>query len=181
MFVLLKPIKQFYLIIAFSILCVKNASAQNVDVFEAARKGDTLTLIKLKALSKDTLSSVNAAGFTPLIIACYRGQTETVRFLVTKGVDLNTASPEGNALMAAVFHKNLEIMEILLQHHVQTDARDASGATALIMATKMLFPEVVKLLLTYKANKNLKDNFGKTALDYAILYKSAEIEKLLSN
>ena len=54
-------------------------------------------------------------GFTPLTLAVYNGQAETVDFLIVKGADPCVTDPNGNtALMGAAFKGETKVAERLL-------------------------------------------------------------------
>src|SRR3954471_12753964 len=83
-------------------------------VFDAARKGDTTEIIKLMQLNPDTIQTVNNDGFSPLILACYHEQIAAAEFLIRHNANIDFVSPEGTALMAAVYRNETEMTKKLL-------------------------------------------------------------------
>ena len=145
-------------------MCCIGVSAQ--DVFNAARTGDTALLQKLYLLKHDTLESKNEAGFTPLILASYRGQINAVQFLVNKKVNLDTGSPEGPALLGASYNGHLKIAQILLQAGANVNVTNEEGFTALMYAVMKNNLEMTRLLMSWGASKDLLNSGGKSAASF---------------
>jgi uncharacterized protein len=148
-----------------TVLFLQKIQAQ--DVFDAARTGDISRLRALQKLKKDTLNSLNASGFCPLLLATYRNQDKTVKFLLKQKVDVNQTSGEGTPIIAAAYKGNISIVKMLLKNGAQVNATGHDGATALIFATQNGDEVLIKLLLKNNADVNVKDVQGKTAIDYA--------------
>lgn len=93
-----------------------------------------------------------------------------------RGDDANT---EGQfPLYAAVTQGSRDIVELLLTHKADPNARDGvSGRTALHMAVARGSQELTALLLAHKADVNVLDTCGQTPLFYAL--NSVELTKLL--
>jgi ankyrin repeat protein len=151
------------------------------DVFDAARTGDIDQLRVLKRIKSDTLESINENGFCPLLLATYRNQNKTVKFLIKQHVNVNQSSQEGTSLLAAAYKNNITITKLLLKHGAIVDAQGKDGITALMFATQSGNKKMILLLLDSKANLSLKDNSGKTALDYAKLSKDKEINVIFDS
>src|SRR5690606_29057957 len=79
---------------------------QTADVFEIARTGSVNQMQEILEQHPQALNSVSPQGFTPLILSCYRGNNDVARFLIANGVNLNSTSSMGTALMAAVVKGN---------------------------------------------------------------------------
>lgn len=144
-----------------------------------ARKG-TLEEIKLIYQKNSTaIDSLDARKSTPLILACYRGNTEVALFLADKTKNINYNSGMGTALMAAVMSDKIVILEKLISLNADVNQIDLQGKTALIYAVLFNKNESVKLLLKAGAKTNLKGNDDKTALDFANFNKNTELIILL--
>lgn len=133
---------------------------------------------------------------TPLNSACSRfiddgDNIEMVKYLVSKGADVTKADGTGiTALMCACDRGQKAIVDYLLDitkntgyvNRVTTHTnyefffnkyRQNTGITALMIASRTLYPDIVKSLLEYGADFNMQDkgfSFGFnrfTALDYA--------------
>lgn len=165
----------FFLLILFFSL---NAFSQKT-IFDVARTG---TVDEVKSLMKgnpNCINEISPEGYSPLILACYRGNVEVARFLIRNVKDINSASGMGTALMAATVKGNVEIVRLLLENKADSNVTDANGTTALMYAVQFSNPEIVKLLLKNKADKAKIDSKGKTAFEYAAFSGNEEIINLL--
>lgn len=168
--------KTFLLILFISFWAI----GQNKNVFDIARKG---TLNEIKACYKEhpeSINSVDANKYSPLVLACYRGNVAVAQFLIDNVKDINYNSGMGSALMAAVMSGNSEIVEKLIAKKADLNLSDGQGKTALIYATFFNKNDIAKLLLLGGANANQKDNEDQKALDYANFNKNTELIILLN-
>jgi len=157
--------------------CTSQLRAQ--DIFSVAR---TATLAEAQAfVSKNpkAVNSRNENGFTPLILAVYRGNNEVAKLLVDKGADVNANSAMGTALMAAIVKGNTEMALYLLDHKADPNLVDDKGVTALMYAAMFRNAGIIKPLLGKGADKKLKDSQGKTAFEYAVFSGNDETINLL--
>ena len=170
--------KILYMLLFFvSVLC--NAQTKPKDVFDVARSG---TVDEMKALvqqKKDTINAINQSQFSPLILACYRGNTPVAEYLAKNVKDINYNSPSGSALAAAAVKGNTALVKVLLENKANPDLADATGMTPLLYASQFENKELIQLLLKYKANKKLANNDGKSAMDFAVFNKNQEIIDML--
>jgi ankyrin repeat protein len=84
-------------------------------VLDLAREGRTGPLLEMIAAGV-SVDLANAKGDTPLILAAYREQPETVQALTAAGADTGRVNNMGQtALVAAVFRKNEAIVRMLLE------------------------------------------------------------------
>jgi ankyrin repeat protein len=149
------------------------------DAFEVARKGTVLQAKELFKSNPKAFRTVNENGFSPLILACYRGNNEVAKFMIESGVDINVVSDMGTALMACIVKGNNEMATFLIQQKANLNLTDNQGTTALMYAVQFKNIAVLKSLLDHKANKTLIDNKGKTAFEYAVFSAHEEIINLL--
>lgn len=154
-------------------------SQQVTDVFEIARKGTISQAEAVVKTNPKAFNVVNENGFTPLILACYRGNNEVAKYLINQGVDINVKSDMGSALMASIVKGNNEIAQLLINNKANLNLTDNQGTTALMYAVQFKNKEIIKWLLANNANKDLKDNKGKTAFEYAVFSTNEEIINLL--
>ena len=75
--------------------------------------------------------------------------------------------------------EEFESMEWLFAHHLEEDAKNASGETALMPAPQSGSANVVGLLLSHKANPQLRDNAQKTALHHVAEEGSVSVAQSL--
>ena len=175
----MKKIDCFFLLFFLSLNCC--FAQERFDIFDIARKGTVEQAKEVLKTNPKALNSVNDDGYSPLILACYRGNNEVVKFLIDKGCDVNQSSSMGTPLMAAVVKGNMEAAKLLLLKNANPNNTDNNGTTALIYATSVKNYELVALLVEAKANPDLKDNRGNSAFDYAILLNDDKLIETLKN
>lgn len=164
--------------IVYFLLLFVNSMAQK-DVFAISRNGSVAELKEIMEKEPNCINKQNENGYTPLILACYRGNNELATFLVHKVKDIDATSEMGTALMACSVKGNVEIAKLLLEKGSNPDLTDANGTSALIYATQFKNSELIKALLKHNADKTKTDNKGKTAFEYAVFSGSEEIINLL--
>ncbi|UFH33664.1 ankyrin repeat domain-containing protein [Chryseobacterium sp. C-71] len=167
--------KLIVFIMFFLSLSFVSAQEKAKSVFDIAKSG---TLEELKVLMKknpDVINETNEQKYSPLILACYRGNMEVVDFLIDNVKDINYNSPMGTALMGVVFKGDLKLAQKLLDNKSDINKADSQGTTPLIFAAKLGNVDMVKLLIKYKAEKSIIDKEGKTAFEYAVFSKNQEL------
>jgi len=168
--------KLFFSLCITCVIISFHSSAQGI--FDACRKGDTGAIKTMIKVNPDTVNCRNESGFTPLIIAGYRGQLEVVELLLKHKADVNAKSGEGTVLMGACFKGNVELAALLIKHHADVNSANDLGTTPLMYAILGQKVELIKLLLDNGALKDVKERSGKTALDYAVQSGNKEIIQL---
>ncbi|TRW22371.1 ankyrin repeat domain-containing protein [Flavobacterium zepuense] len=168
--------KKILLLIAFisSTLC----NAQGKDVFDTARSGTVAEMQLLVKKNKDTINALNPAGFSPLILACYRGNAPVAEYLAKNVKDINYNSSNGTALASVAVKGDVPLAKVLLENKANPNIADPSGVTPLVYAVQFQNKELIALLLKYKADKNQKDKDGKSAYDHALFLNNQEIINL---
>ena len=156
------------------------ASAQVKNIFDIARKGNLQEIQEIYKNNPASIDSVDEKKSSPLLLACYRGNTDVALFLADKTKNINYNSGMGTALMAAVMSGNTTIVAKLIAIKADLNLADTSGKTALIYATFFNKTDIVKLLLQAGVDKNAKDVDNRTALDYANFNKNTELIILLN-
>ena len=171
-------IKLFFLILVLSVPTL-SVGQQVTDVFEVARKGTVSQAEAIVKANPKAFNVINENGFSPLILACYRGNNEVAKFIISQGADINAKSDMGSALMACTVKGNDEIAQFLIANKADLNLVDNQGTTALMYAVQFKNTAIIKLLLANNANKDLKDNKGKTAFEYAVFSNDEAIINLL--
>lgn len=172
--------KFIYLVLLATAFCNAQATQQK-DVFNVARSGTVEEMKALMKIDKDTINALNHMGFSPLILACYRGNTPVAEFLAKTVNNIDYNSSNGTALAAAAVKGNVNLVKVLLENKANPNLADGQGMTPLLYAAQFDNKEIVALLLKYKADKNMADNEGKKPIDYAVFNKSREMIALLEN
>ena len=149
------------------------------DVFELARSGTADQAKKVLATNANAFNVINEHGFSPLILACYRGNEDVARVLIESGSDINKNSPMGTALMASAVKGNNPVAQLLLSKGANPDLADNNGTTALMYAVQFRNVELVQMLLKARASKTITDAKGRTAFEHAVFGGNEEIINLL--
>jgi uncharacterized protein len=173
----MKKIFTFFVCLLFSL----SFSQENLNVFDIGRKG---TVKQAKEILKNNIKAfnvINDEGYSPLVLACYRGNNEVAKFLIQNGSDINGNSKMGTPLMACIVKGNNEIAKLLIENKADVNSTDANGTTALIYATNFKNYEIVSLLIKADADYNKEDNRGNSALEYAILLNDDKLIETLKN
>lgn len=150
-------------------------------IFDVARTGTVAEVKDLMKQNPDIINQTNENGFSPLILACYKGNVEVAEFLMDHVKDVNYKSQEGTALAGLSVKYNKTLADHLLRKNADPNIADATGTTPLFWAVKFGNKELTELLLKHKADKSLKDSQGMTPFEYALQTKNTEIINLLKN
>jgi ankyrin repeat protein len=151
------------------------------NIFDASRQGNLNEVISIYTKNPDAINLTNSEGYSPLILACYHGNKEVVKFLIDKVNSINSTSNYGTPLMAAMVKGNIEIIEMLLSRNAVTNIADVNGTTAMHYAVLFKNYEAIKLLIDANADLEIKDRRGQSALDYAVLQNDKKLNNLLKN
>ena len=171
--------KSFLSLLILFLISSFGLAQEKLDVFEVARKGTVENAKEILKSNPNAFNIVNEDGYSPLILACYKGNNEMTKFLIENGCDVNFKSGMGSALMAATVKGNIEIAKLLLDNKANPDITDSNGMTALLYAVNFKNYELAKLLVKFKSNIEAKDNRGYNALDYAILANDDKLIEIL--
>ncbi|MFP9113079.1 ankyrin repeat domain-containing protein [Flavobacterium sp. RHBU_3] len=166
------------LILLVTVIVPAMCLAQGKDVFDTARSGTVDQMKILVQKNKDTINAVSPMGYTPLLLACYRGNVPVAEYLIGSVKDVNVNTSNGTALAAAVVKGNVKLAKLLLEHKANPNIADPAGVTPLVYAVQFENIELIKLLLQYKADPTAKDNEGHSVYDHAAFSKNEEIIKL---
>ena len=150
-------------------------------IFDIARSGTVAEVQELMKQNPDVINQVNENGFSPLILACYRGNIEVAKFLIDNVKDINYKSQQGTALSGLSVKYNKDLVVYLLNKKANPNIADETGATPLFWAVKFGNKELAELLLKNKADKSIKDSQGMTPFGYALQTNNKDIINLLKN
>jgi ankyrin repeat protein len=92
----------------------------------------------------------NPRGWTPLIIAANTGNVAIARLLIEKGANVNARTTSTNAstvLCFAAQKDDPDLLDVLVQHGAQINARGQNGLTALYVAVMRNNERSVKYLI----------------------------------
>ncbi len=173
--------KHMILIVGLLLSSLLSAQEKVKSIFDIARNGTVAEVQQLMKQNPDIINQTNENGFSPLILACYRGNKDVADFLIDNVKDINYKSREGTALAGLSIKYNKELVEHLLKKKADPNIADETGYTPLFWAVKSGNKEFVEQLLQYKADKTKKDAMGMTPFEYALQTNNKEIINLLKN
>lgn len=138
----------------------------------AVMDGNMAAVVDLLSEGADVNALGMYSGWTPLILAARKGETELVNFLLSQGADVNEKSSVRNrtAIMEAVRNRSVESVKALLTANPDVDAVDWEGYTVLMFAAISGQSEMVDVLLEHGADVNVKNKVGSSALMMASGY-----------
>jgi len=126
-------------------------------------------------------ADVNAAdddGWTPLIYAAYRGNTDITILLLKYRTNINAVDKYGNtALMTVCWRGNTDMVKLLLRYGADINIVSNDGNTALINACRKGYTDIARLLIEHGADINIINSTGLTALDILKGYHPKKYKK----
>jgi len=120
-----------------------------------------------------------------LSYAACKGNMAVVKFLITKGADVNKydkscyARSGSYPILNATIYNHFEIVKYLIQNGANINVSNGAGNTPLIYASTHGYYDIAKLLLENGADVNEYMEYGYSALYFASLHGNLEIVKLL--
>lgn len=136
-------------------------------IHAAVIAGDTQSVKTLIASGADINKKEPANDSSPLITACFLGETEIALLLIDAGAKLNATNKEGStALHTAAFFCRTEIVDALLKHGADTTVKNNSGSTA-----------VQSVQAPFEAVKGIYEYFGKVYEPLGLQLDLERIEK----
>ncbi|MGU3375335.1 ankyrin repeat domain-containing protein [Chryseobacterium sp. M5A1_1a] len=173
--------RNLILIVSLLLSSLLFAQEKVKSIFDIARSGTVSEVKELMKQNPDIINQTNDGGFSPLILACYRGNIEVAKYLIDHVKNVNYKSKEGTALAGLAVKYNKDLVENLLQKNADPNIADDTGYTPLFWAVKFGNKELIELLLKYKADKSVKDSMGMTPFEYALKTNNKDIINLLKN
>lgn len=136
----------------------------------SAAKNGQLKVVKFLLDNKANIEARDGVDQTPLLNAAQGEKRDILELLIERGADVNAVTQSAigrqgyGALHYAAAAGNKAIAELLLAHGAKVDARDASGATPLMVSVGKGFKSVAEMLIARGADVNGRDKEGKSVL-----------------
>jgi len=153
-----------------------------LDIFEAASLGQLTQVKDLIRHNSSLLNSYSADGFTPVALAAYLGQKETVEYLIENGADVNAVAKNTTGytpLTGAVSQNHTEIAKMLVRNSANVNHSYEGGFTPLTHAAFSGNTELVRFLLDQGADPNTRTLDGRSPLSLAIEKNHVQVKDLL--
>ena len=147
-------------------------------LFDAVKNSNASKVRYLLAAGVNS-NTITDSGFTPLMIASFKGYSEIAKMLLAAGANPNMANEKGWVpLMDAAYTNRPKITKILLAAGANPNATTNEGWTALMGAAKRS-PKMTKMLLAAGADPNAVTQEGWTALMWVDYDGYSDIAKML--
>ena len=156
----------------------KSKKCLNELLYNGARLGD-MTVVQNCVEIEANINCTDKWGWSALNVASFRGHIHVVRFLISKGAEVDQEDVSCyTALCRAAQKGHKDVIKVLLKAGAQVNHRNRRGNTPLALAAYWGHVDVVKILLMNGADIDVKNNVGVTALTLAST-ESEEIVKIL--
>ncbi len=153
------------------------------DLFDLCAAGDVLGVQELLDGFRAAVDGVSGDGFSPLHLACYFDNQDTVRLLLERAADPNAVAENGSQLRplhSAVAGTCGAAVTLLLRAGAEVNAKQQGGWTALHAAAKQGDLGMVRSLLKAGASVTEVSENGQTASDLARENGAVDVLDLLS-
>ncbi len=172
------------------------AAGANINALDSSHQ--TPLLIAIGSKHKSTILALLDAGADPNILSggestalfeatLVLDDPDIVHRLISGGNSVNSIGVDRDGrrnlytpLMSAAGFGRIQTVRILLDEHVDVNARRFEGGTALMDAASSGKDDVVALLLRAGADPSIRDGKGKTALDYATETSQRRVIEMLT-
>ena len=154
----------------------------NPAVYDAARKGNLEALVILGEAGANLNAGSSEGGFTPLTIAAIRDERDIVRYLLSKGVNVNKEHKDGGtAAFLAAELGNLEVLKLLQAQGANLDVvGTVNQVSALGVAAQNGHSDVVKYLISEGVDLNKQGLDGDNAVFMAALSGKFDVVQALA-
>jgi ankyrin repeat protein len=145
-------------------------------------KGNLAALKELVEGGADpnTVIGEGMVATTPLIKASWEGRRDIIKYLLSKGANVNAHNGDGQtALMQTVVRGFDDVVEVLLAAGADVKARDSRGMTAFVLAADNAGLEIADVLIKHGADPDSVDLSGITALMTAADQGNEEVVRYL--
>ena len=169
-----------WVVVLLSVASVTAAAAADLQLVEAAKRGDGTAVSALLEQGFDA-NETALAGATALHWVAHRDDLETAGLLLRAGAQANASNDYGvTPLMLAAENGSAAMVELLLGAGADANAALPSGETVLMTAARTGEAAAVTALLTHGADPNTAEaSKGQTALMWALAEQHLEVARTL--
>ena len=116
------------------------------------------------------VNATNKKNVTALMIACYKGNTDTINLLLNSGADHNITDGKGATciLHAILGGCSKDVLETFVNRSVDVNAANKNKVTALMLACEKGKKDIINVLLNAGADPSITDGKGATCIHYAV-------------
>ena len=163
----------------FCLLFQLHVSAQ--DVFDIARNGNAKAMQKHLKKHPEHLELQSENGFTPLLLATYRGRYDVAVVLLDAGADATKCFKEGSPIYSVIFKADTQMLQLLIERGVNVNdtCQFETLGYPLHLAINLLRYEQIEQLLTAGARVAILDPQGRTILQLLQLYNDEKLNQLI--
>lgn len=146
-----------------------------------AAENNHLEVIRLLGRHSADMNARNKINLTPLHIALATGPKHTIRALLECKADVNVEYSDNKhtLLQLAVYRRDKEIVELLLEHGAHVDAQNSEKSTALHIAVNNGLSDIAQVIIKHGANVNMPNDQMLTPLHLAVLRCHKDIVEVL--
>jgi len=141
-----------------------------VSIFEAAALGLVEDVAALLDQNQELVNAYSTDGFQPLGLSCFFGQPAAARILLARGAEVNSVSRNPQVVMplhSAVAAANHDLVQLLISHGADVNARQEGGFTPLHAAAKSGQVKIVEALVAAGADLDANTEQGLRPKDLA--------------
>ena len=151
--------------------------SQNKKLIEASDLSEVKEAVKKGA----NVNAHGVLGFTALMHASYKGDTDAVKDFIEKGAPVDTKDAQGRtALMMACAEGHWNAADILLEKGADINATDGKHRTPLMYAAMCGHENVVRELVNeFELNTGIRDYKGRSATKMASDNGYTTIERII--
>ena len=115
------------------------------------------------------VNATNKKNVAALMIACHKGNTDSIDTLLNAGADLNIPDCKGAMCIhhAVVNSCSKDVLQTIVNHGSDVNATNANNVTALMLACQKGSKDAINVLLNAGADPNIAKVNGDTWLHYA--------------
>ncbi|KAJ8561748.1 hypothetical protein ON010_g7932 [Phytophthora cinnamomi] len=130
--------------------------------------------------SPDLLNHESENGFTPVLVAIFKGKLRVLRQLLELGAAPNAETAAGiTPLLAVVMTGDVVALSILVEFKVDLNHETKSGVNAVLLAADKGRENILRALLEYGANVDGVNSDGRSTLVQAAISGNSDLVRVL--